>query len=52
MQVGKDILDMDDSGNVVQASMINRSRLVEDPIGYEERIWLSFTADSGLVLER
>ncbi|MAS03779.1 MAG: polyamine ABC transporter ATP-binding protein [Ahrensia sp.] len=41
-----------DSGNVVQASMINRSRLVEDPIGYEERIWLSFTADSGLVLER
>jgi len=40
-----------DSGNVVQASMINRSRLVEDPIGYDERIWLSFTADSGLVLE-
>ena len=41
-----------DSGNVVQASMINRSRLVEDPIGYDERIWLSFSADSGLVLER
>ena len=41
-----------DSGNVVQASMINRSRLVEDPIGYDERIWLSFSAVSGLVLER
>jgi len=41
-----------DSGNVVQAAMINQSRLVEDPIGYDERIWLSFTADSGIVLER
>jgi len=41
-----------DSGNIMQAAMINRSRLVDDPIGYDERIWLSFTADSGLVLER
>jgi putrescine transport system ATP-binding protein len=41
-----------DSGKVIQAAMINQSRLVEDPIGYDERIWLSFTADSGLVLDR
>ena len=41
-----------DSGNVVQAAMINQSRLVEDPIGYDERIWLSFTADAGVVLDR
>ena len=41
-----------DSGKVVQAAVLNRSRLVEDPIGYEERIWLSFPADSGIVLER
>ena len=41
-----------ESGNVVQAAMINRSRLVDDPIGYDERIWLSFSADSGIMLER
>ena len=41
-----------ESGNVVQVAMINRSRLVDDPIGYDERIWLSFSADSGIVLER
>ncbi|QKV19272.1 ABC transporter ATP-binding protein [Oricola thermophila] len=41
-----------DSGKVVQASMINRSRLVEDPIGYEERVWLSFDEDAGIVLDR
>ncbi|MCI5078449.1 ABC transporter ATP-binding protein [Oricola sp.] len=41
-----------DSGSVVQAAMINHSRLVDDPIGYEERIWLSFSADAGVVLDR
>ncbi|WP_421853904.1 ABC transporter ATP-binding protein [Oricola sp.] len=41
-----------DSGKVIQAAVLNRSRLVEDPIGYEERIWLSFPADAGIVLER
>jgi putrescine transport system ATP-binding protein len=41
-----------DSGKVVKASMVNRARLVDDPIGYEERIWLSFAPDAGIVLER
>ncbi|GAB4357194.1 MAG: ABC transporter ATP-binding protein [Oricola sp.] len=41
-----------DTGKVVQAAMINQSRLVDDPIGYDERIWLSFSADSGVVLDR
>jgi putrescine transport system ATP-binding protein len=41
-----------DSGTVMQAALLNRLRLVEDPIGYDERIWLSFGADSGIVLER
>jgi putrescine transport system ATP-binding protein len=40
------------SGAVVQAAMLNRLRLVEDPIGYDERIWLSFGAESGIVLDR
>ncbi|MEQ8480887.1 MAG: ABC transporter ATP-binding protein [Hoeflea sp.] len=40
------------SGTVMQAALLNRLRLVEDPIGYDERIWLSFGADSGIVLER
>ncbi|OCW56851.1 ABC transporter ATP-binding protein [Hoeflea olei] len=38
------------SGTVVQAATLNRFRLVEDPIGYEERVWLSFNPDSGVVL--
>ncbi len=32
--------------------MINQSRIVEDPIGYDEHIWLSFSADAGVVLDR
>jgi len=41
-----------DSGKIVKASMVNRDRLVDDPIAYEERIWLSFAPDAGIVLER
>jgi putrescine transport system ATP-binding protein len=40
------------SGAVVQAAMLNRFRLVEDPIGYDERVWLSFGAESGIMLDR
>ncbi|MEQ8305164.1 MAG: ABC transporter ATP-binding protein [Hoeflea sp.] len=41
-----------DSGTVMQAAILNKQRLVDDPIGYDERIWLSFGADSGIVLDR
>ncbi|WP_422372721.1 ABC transporter ATP-binding protein [Hoeflea sp.] len=41
-----------ESGTVMQAAILNKQRLVEDPIGYDERIWLSFGADSGIVLDR
>ncbi|MEN0001713.1 MAG: ABC transporter ATP-binding protein [Pseudomonadota bacterium] len=41
-----------DSGKIVKASMVNAERVTEDPIGYEERVWLSFAPDSGIVLER
>jgi putrescine transport system ATP-binding protein len=40
------------SGTVVQAAMVNHSRIVENPIGQDERIWLTFTADAGIVLDR
>ncbi|MEL6201221.1 MAG: ABC transporter ATP-binding protein [Pseudomonadota bacterium] len=41
-----------DSGKIVKASMVNASRISDDPIGYEERVWLSFAPDSGILLER
>lgn len=41
-----------DSGTVVKAMIINSERAVDDPIGYEERVWLSFTPECGIVLDR
>lgn len=41
-----------DSGKVVRASVLNSSRSVDDPIGYDERIWLSFKPDAGILLAR
>jgi len=38
------------SGQVVKASLLNAVRTVEDPIGYDEEIWVCFDADSGVVL--
>ena len=38
------------SGDVVKASLLNAVRTVENPIGYDEEIWVSFDADSGVVL--
>ena len=38
------------SGAVVKASLLNAVRTVENPIGYDEEIWVSFDADSGIVL--
>ncbi|MEP3435941.1 MAG: ABC transporter ATP-binding protein [Hoeflea sp.] len=38
------------SGEVVKASLLNAVRTVEDPVGYDEEIWICFDADSGIVL--
>ncbi|MEM5494266.1 ABC transporter ATP-binding protein [Hoeflea sp. AS16] len=38
------------SGEVVKASLLNAVRTVEDPIGYDEEIWVCFNADGGVVL--
>ncbi|MEM0899544.1 MAG: ABC transporter ATP-binding protein [Pseudomonadota bacterium] len=40
------------SGAIVKAMVINSERGVENPIGYEERVWLSFTPNCGIVLDR
>ncbi len=39
-----------DSGEVVKASVTNQTRLVERPIGWEDRVWLSWSQDAGVVL--
>ena len=38
------------SGEVVKASLLNAVRTVENPIGYDEEIWVCFDTDSGVVL--
>ena len=39
-----------DSGKLVRASLLNASRTVERPISWEDRVWLSFAPDAGVVL--
>ena len=38
------------SGAVMKASVLNRARSVEDPIGYEDEVWLTHDADAGTLL--
>ena len=38
------------SGDIVKASLLNAARTVEDPFSYDDEIWISFDADSGVVL--
>ena len=40
-----------DSGKVVKASMLNAQREVEDPIAYDEKVWVSFGETAGVVLK-
>jgi putrescine transport system ATP-binding protein len=39
-----------DSGKLVRASLLNASRNVERPITWEDRVWLSFAPDAGVLL--
>jgi putrescine transport system ATP-binding protein len=41
-----------DSGKLVRASMLNAARTVERPISWEDRVWLSWSPDAGVVLTR
>jgi putrescine transport system ATP-binding protein len=39
-----------DSGKLVRASQLNTTRNVERPITWEDRVWLSFAPDAGVLL--
>jgi putrescine transport system ATP-binding protein len=41
-----------DNGFVMQAAVVNRSRLLTRPISWDERVWLSFAPEAGVVLTR
>ena len=41
-----------DDGQVVTASALNSSRTVEDPLSWDDRAWISFAPDAGVVLTR
>ena len=40
------------AGQTVRASVLNASRSVDDPIGYEDEVWLSHAPDAGTLLLR
>jgi putrescine transport system ATP-binding protein len=39
-------------GQVVKASALNSSRLTDDPLTWNDRAWISFQPDAGVVLTR
>jgi putrescine transport system ATP-binding protein len=41
-----------DNGMMMKAAVSNMTRLVERPIGWDERVWVSWTPDAGMVLVR
>ena len=41
-----------DSGFVMKAALANMTRLVERPIGWDDRVWLTWAPDAGVVLTR
>ena len=40
-----------DQGNILKVSQLNQSRTDETPITWEERVWVSWTRNAGLVLQ-
>ncbi len=41
-----------ETGATVKATVTNRTRLVERPITWEDKVWLTWTRDAGVVLTR
>jgi putrescine transport system ATP-binding protein len=41
-----------DNGLSMKAAVANRTRLTDRPVGWNDRVWLCFKADAGLVLTR
>lgn len=40
------------TGATVKATVANRTRLIERPITWDDKVWLSWTRDAGVVLTR
>jgi putrescine transport system ATP-binding protein len=41
-----------DNGQVIKASALNAARLTDDPLTWNDRAWISFLPDAGIVLTR
>jgi putrescine transport system ATP-binding protein len=41
-----------DNGAVMKVAVANVTRLVERPIAWDERVWLSWAAEAAMVLTR
>jgi len=41
-----------DDGFVIKAAAANMTRLIERPIGWDDRVWLNWSPDAGVVLTR
>ena len=41
-----------DDGRVIKTASMNSSRLIEDPLTWNDRAWISFAPDAGVVLTR
>jgi putrescine transport system ATP-binding protein len=41
-----------DDGQMVRASTMNAARITEDPLSWNDRAWVSFRPDAGVVLTR
>ncbi|MCT8970500.1 ABC transporter ATP-binding protein [Microbaculum marinisediminis] len=39
-----------DNGNVIKSTVTNQTRLVERPIGWDDKVWLTWPRDAGVVL--
>ena len=39
-----------DTGQIIKAASLNAVRAVEEPLTYDERVWVSFDTDGGIVL--
>ena len=41
-----------DDGQVVRAATMNATRITDDPLTWDDRAWISFRPDAGVVLTR
>lgn len=41
-----------DDGQVIKASALNSARVTDDPLSWNDRAWISFAPDAGVVLTR